>query len=44
MRTGRIRLAPSPMIVALVQTATSMPVFLVGLPSGALADRSAGGP
>jgi MFS family permease len=31
-------LAPSPMMVALVQTATSLPVFLVGLPAGALAD------
>ena len=31
-------LAPSPMMVALVQAATSLPVFLVGLPAGALAD------
>jgi MFS family permease len=31
-------LAPSPIMVALVQTATSLPVFLVGLPAGALAD------
>ena len=31
-------LAPSPDMVALVQVATSLPVFLVGLPAGALAD------
>src|SRR5919204_5258965 len=31
-------LAPSPAMVALVQAATSLPVFLVGLPAGALAD------
>src|SRR5215470_6600913 len=31
-------LAPTPLFVALVQTATSLPVFLVGLPAGALAD------
>src|SRR6266852_6931685 len=31
-------LSPSPIMVALVQTATSLPVFLVGLPAGALAD------
>jgi MFS family permease len=31
-------LAPSPTMVALVQAATSLPVFLVGLPAGALAD------
>src|ERR671933_2015800 len=31
-------LTPSPILVALIQTATSLPVFLVGLPSGALAD------
>jgi MFS family permease len=31
-------LAPSPAMVALVQAATSLPVFLVGLPTGALAD------
>ncbi len=31
-------LAPSPTLVALVQAATSLPVFLVGLPSGAIAD------
>ena len=31
-------LAPSPLWVALVQTASTMPVFLLGLPSGAMAD------
>lgn len=31
-------LTPSPLMVALLQTATSLPVFLVGLPAGALAD------
>lgn len=31
-------LAPSPTLVAWVQAATSLPVFLVGLPSGAIAD------
>jgi MFS family permease len=31
-------LTPSPILVALIQTATSLPVFLVGLPAGALAD------
>src|SRR5258707_5296575 len=31
-------LAPSPLMVALVQSATSLPVFLVGLPAGAVAD------
>jgi MFS family permease len=31
-------LAASPLMVALVQTATTLPVFLVGLPAGALAD------
>lgn len=31
-------LAPSPLYVALVQTATSLPIFLIGLPAGALAD------
>ncbi len=31
-------LAPSPLWVALVQTAGTLPVFLLGLPSGALAD------
>ena len=31
-------LAPSPAMVALVQTATTLPVFLLALPAGALAD------
>lgn len=31
-------LAASPLLVALVQTATTLPVFLLGLPAGALAD------
>lgn len=31
-------LTPSPLLVALIQTATSLPVLLVGLPAGALAD------
>jgi hypothetical protein len=31
-------LTTSPVMVALVQTAATMPVFLLGLPSGALAD------
>ncbi len=31
-------LAPSPLMVSLVQSATSLPVFLLGLPAGALAD------
>lgn len=31
-------LAPSPLFVALVQTATNLPVFLLGLPAGAIAD------
>jgi MFS family permease len=31
-------LAPSPLLVALVQTASSLPVLLVGLPAGAMAD------
>jgi MFS family permease len=31
-------LSPSPMMVALVQTATTLPVFLLALPAGALAD------
>jgi MFS family permease len=31
-------LSPSPVWVALVQTASTLPVFLLGLPSGALAD------
>jgi MFS family permease len=31
-------LAPSPTMVALVQAATTLPVFLIGLPAGAIAD------
>ena len=31
-------LSPSPVMVALVQTASTLPVFLLGIPSGALAD------
>lgn len=31
-------LAPSPVMVALVQTATTLPIFLLALPAGALAD------
>src|SRR5215471_5905271 len=31
-------LAPSPTLVALVQAATTLPVFLIGLPGGAIAD------
>jgi len=31
-------LTPSPLLVALMQTATLLPIFLLGLPSGALAD------
>jgi MFS family permease len=31
-------LSPSPLFVALVQTATSLPVFLLGIPAGAIAD------
>src|ERR1051325_5257003 len=31
-------LTTSPLLVALMQTATSLPVFLVGLPAGTLAD------
>ncbi len=31
-------LSPSPLMVALVQSATSFPIFLLGLPAGALAD------
>src|SRR3989441_5523845 len=30
-------LTPSPVLVALIQTATSLPVFLVGLPAGTFA-------
>lgn len=32
-------LTNSPLMIALVQTAATMPIFLLGLPSGALADR-----
>ena len=32
------KLATSPLPVALVQTATTLPVFLISLPAGALAD------
>jgi MFS family permease len=31
-------LAPTPLMVALVQTATNLPVFLLGVPAGAFAD------
>ncbi|NJL56437.1 MFS transporter [bacterium] len=31
-------LSPSPLMVSLMQTATSLPAFLIGLPAGALAD------
>jgi len=31
-------LSPTPMMVALVQTATSLPIFLLALPAGALSD------
>src|SRR5512134_2079432 len=31
-------LTPSPLLVALMQTAASLPIVLVGLPAGALAD------
>jgi MFS family permease len=31
-------LAPSPLMVALVQTATTLPIFLLALPAGALSD------
>src|SRR5512138_3912804 len=31
-------LSPSPLLVALVQTATTLPMFLLALPAGALAD------
>lgn len=33
-----ITLAPTPLMVSLVQTATNLPVFLFGIPAGALAD------
>jgi len=32
------RFTASPILIALMQTATTLPVFLVGLPAGALAD------
>ncbi|MGH6960781.1 MAG: MFS transporter, partial [Dongiaceae bacterium] len=31
-------LAPTPLMVALIQAATSLPIFLLALPAGALAD------
>ena len=31
-------LSPTPLMVALVQTATSLPIFMLALPSGAMAD------
>lgn len=31
-------LTPSPLMIALMQTATSLPIFLLGLPAGSLAD------
>ena len=31
-------LSPSPLVVSLIQTATSLPIFLLALPAGALAD------
>ncbi len=31
-------LTPSPLLVVLMQTAASLPIFLLGLPAGALAD------
>jgi MFS family permease len=33
-----VTLAPSPLLVALVQTATNLPVFLLGVPAGAIGD------
>lgn len=33
-----VTIAPSPVMVSLVQTATSLPIFLFALPAGALAD------
>ena len=35
---GGVWLTPSPIMVALMQTATSLPFFLLALPAGALAD------
>lgn len=37
-------LAPSPLMVALVQAATTLPMFLLALPAGALADIIGGFP
>src|SRR5690349_24133143 len=34
----RTTLTPSPLLVALLLSATSLPILLVGLPAGALAD------
>ena len=34
----------SPLLIALMQTATTLPVFLVGLPAGALADHQGSSP
>ena len=31
-------ISPSPLIVSLVQTATSLPIFMLAIPAGALAD------
>ncbi|WP_223446262.1 MFS transporter [Pseudomonas sp. BF-R-19] len=36
--TLMVRFSPSPLMVALIQTATSLPFFLLSLPAGALAD------
>lgn len=33
-----VRFAPSPVMVALIQTATTLPIFLLVIPAGALAD------
>ncbi len=33
-----VTIAPSPVMVSMVQTATSLPIFLLALPAGALAD------
>ena len=35
-----VSLSHSPLLIALVQTATTLPVFLVGVPAGVVADRS----
>jgi hypothetical protein len=34
----------SPLLIALMQTATTLPVFLVGFPAGALADHQGSSP